>query len=248
MKKLIFFVLLFVLLNPAIFAQITKEWRSVSEFDMVVMNGPFELYIVQDQKYELYIEAEESVMKDIETAVACKTLNIGTLENKRIKSCEPVKIYVHAPEIMKIKMTGSGLVKSVGLKARKLEVELIGTGSIDLDELLVEFLNTQASGSGKVELDVEAEEIQVEITGSGNIQLQGNCRKSQLRLNGTGEINTASLVSDTCKARIIGTGNIFTAANKKIDAEIFGTGNIYYFGDAEITVNSLGTGKIIRQK
>lgn len=246
MKNLLLILFLIPYISQAQEA-VVKEWRTLSEFHSVVMTGPFELYIIQEDIPEFYIEAEENILRDIETRVNAQTLYINLLENHKFTNTFPVKIYMHTPELKKIKMTGNGLIKTKGLKTDQLEIEMYGTGTINIDELLTEFLQTKASGSGKIELDVWAQQIRVSVNGTGKVDLKGNCRKSELNLNGTGEINTSGLHSLNCQARIIGTGNIYVSASDTVKAEIIGTGNIYCSGDAEITLNSIGTGKIIKK-
>jgi|GEM_PF-2039234 len=249
MKSLVLIVQA-VLLSSIAFSQndeLIKEWRTISEFRSINMTGNFELYIIQDNKYELTIEAEKSVMNSIVTNISGKTLYIKPENYMKIKSLNPVKIYVRMPELRKISLSGSGLVKAIGLKCSNLEIEMYGTGNINIDELITEFLNTSAFGAGKIELDVDATNINVNVTGTGSVELKGNCPQIQLYINGTGNINTAQMMSEDCKAQIIGTGNIFTASSKYLSAAIYGTGNVYYTFDPEISFNSLGTGRVIKQ-
>jgi len=227
---------------------IIKEWRTISEFNSVSMTGNFELYLIQDSRYELTIEADRAIISNIVTTVTGKTLSIRPENYMRLNSSFPVKIYARMPEIRKIYLAGSGFVKAIGLKANKLEIELYGTGNIDLDDLIAEFLNISAYGSGKIDLDVNANNISANVTGNGSIYLGGACPLIQLNLNGTGEINSDLMQNDECTARIIGTGNIYTSSAKYLNATIYGTGNIYVSADPELSLNMIGTGKVIKQK
>jgi len=248
MKNVFAFIIL-TIFSANLFAQdeLVKEWRTISEFKSINMTGNFELYIIQDNKYELTIEAQTSVMSSIVTTISGKTLYIKPENYMKIKSAFPVKIYVRLPELHKIFLSGSGIIKAIGLQCKNLEIEMYGTGNIDIDELITEFLNTSAYGAGKIELDVEANSINATITGTGNIELKGKCPQTQLYINGTGSINTKELNSDECKAQIIGTGNIYTSCIKYLSASIYGTGNVYYSSDPEVSLNSFGTGRIIKQ-
>ena len=150
------------------------------------------------------------------------------------------------------RLAGSGSIVCDSLDANDLEVELIGSGNIELgygssyifirDEIKVE--NT---GSGDIFIDLEADLIEVDLIGSGDIVLEGYADESDLYIAGSGDIESEDLIVDECNAKIVGSGDIFVTVNRVLDIKISGSGDLYYFGNPRVYQDITGSGDVINR-
>ena len=230
----------------------TVEYRYLEDFDEVTVTGDYEVYINQGNDYEILIEADENLLPYVITDVSGDNLKIKNFENRCLNPTGSIDIYITMPEISKLKLTGSGSIVCDSLDANDLEVELIGSGNIELgygssyifirDEIKVE--NT---GSGDIFIDLEADLIEVDLIGSGDIVLEGYADESDLYIAGSGDIESEDLIVDECNAKIVGSGDIFVTVNRVLDIKISGSGDLYYFGNPRVYQDITGSGDVINR-
>jgi hypothetical protein len=96
----------------------------------------------------------------------------------------------------------------------------VETGKLDIDH----------TGSGKMEIDVDADEIEVDLTGSGEIELYGSADATNFSISGSGEIKADHLTQLECYASISGSGRIYVYVEEYLEVKISGSGDIYYKG------------------
>lgn len=101
------------------------------------------------------------------------------------------------------------------------------------------------TGSGNMELSVEATTISSTITGSGNITLDGTVNNQTFDLSGSGNLNAFGLASETADIEISGSGDAEVTVSNSLDVKISGSGNVYYKGDPVITSSITGSGNVI---
>jgi hypothetical protein len=144
-----------------------------------------------------------------------------------MKDGEPIRIFVHTPEIFYISLEGSGMI------------------SCD-DLIYVDYLKIDLTGSGVIDLrDIDALEMDVMLSGSGEIELWGIARSGDLSIPGSGKIKAYHLEQDECYASISGSGDMYVFVYDYLDANISGSGNIFYRGNPQIKVKITGSGSLI---
>ena len=203
----------------------TSEDRDVSTFKAVVTGGSEDLYVTQGNVQKVRIEAEEGIIKDIETNVRNGVLYIEH-EDRYFRSHKQIKVYVTMKEINGLRLTGSG--------------KIVGETPIKTDEL-----ELGISGSGDIVLDVTATEITSGISGSGNIDLTGKTSDHNFKISGSGKINALDLETENCSVQISGAGDAKVNVSKKLDVKVSGSGSIRYTGDpARVNTNVSGSGSV----
>ena len=206
-----------------------EEERPLGKFTGIISEGDYDVYIVIDSVSKVVIEADENLMPYIRTNIKNERLIIdnGTRKCLRNLDNEPIRIYVHTPEIFNISLEGSGLIYSDYL-------------------ILVDYLRIELTGSGIVDLrDIDALEMDVSLTGSGDIELWGIAQVGDLNISGSGKIKALHLEQDDCSASISGSGDMYVFVYDFLDANITGSGNIFYRGNPRINVKISGSGSLI---
>ena len=118
--------------------------------------------------------------------------------------------------------------------------KVIGEGTFDTGDL-----DLGVSGSGDLELDVEADNIDTGISGSGDIELTGSAKEHAVSISGSGRLDAEDLEAETYRIRISGSGSCRINVSEEIDSRVSGSGSIYYKGSPnKVNNHSSGSGKL----
>ncbi len=206
---------------------VVAEDRLLSPFEQINVEGAISVIITQGNEQLIQIEADDNIIPIIETEVRSRELRIDN--SRKYRSDNPVRIYITAPEISKIKMSGSGSVYS----ENTLEGNL---------------LHLQTYGSGNVDLALDYETLETEGRGSGNFLLSGVVTRQDVKISGSGNYQAKDLTSDVCNIEISGSGNGEVRAESALYIEIRGSGDVTYYGNPETVNTSIkGSGSVIRR-
>jgi hypothetical protein len=209
--------------------EVVRISRSVTGYSGIELSMETTVYYTQGNIYSLEIEAQENLMGYIETVLSGNDLVIREKKGVSLGKHDPIRIYITAPDINSIEISGSG----------NINVNESWQGND---------LSTTICGSGNIEItDLQSDRITSEISGSGNIEVHsGSCNYEYFNINGSGNIDLRMVDSGTTYADISGSGDIYTKVQKLLDATISGSGNIYYFGTPVINAHISGSGNIQR--
>ncbi len=119
----------------------------------IIVPGSAKILLTQGDHQEVRIEGQENIIDNINTTV---TGEVWRIDNKRpVWRCETIKIYITMEQLRMIRISGSG--------------DVITTNHFnDLKDLEI-----KVSGSGDLDLDMEADDIFTRVSGSGDITLRG---------------------------------------------------------------------------
>ena len=192
---------------------VTTINRTTSMYDAVSFVGSFDYILVSGKEGRITIEGEENLLPYIITEVNNGTLNIRT-ENKislQTSINKTIKIIVPFEEINSVSLTGSGDVWNQNtISARDFRTAL--------------------TGSGDIQLDVEATSVEVNVTGSGDVTLKGRTRNLKVNVAGSGDFKGYHLESTDVDVSVNGSGDAKVACSRHLKARVSGAGNIRYSG------------------
>lgn len=208
------------------------EIREVPAFTGISLRVSATVHVVKGDRQKIEIEARESVLKELITEVSGRDLFIRfptrTFFNRSFDSGK-IDIYITAPEINNLSISGSGDILAKGSwNSRIMDLNVSGSGSIFIDQLTAERVKAIVSGSGDIVIKDgnKADEFTGTISGSGNIR-------------------AASYEADQVFLRIAGSGNINIHTNGNLNARIAGSGSVYYSGNPSLDTSISGSGKVI---
>jgi len=196
----------------------------VQSFDEIFVGGNFDVTLIPSDKNSVLISADENLMKYINVEVHNSSLNINTVHS--LKSSKGIRITVNYTKLTGIYSTGaSKITHNNALKAHEFEIDLSGTGSIEL------------------ELDVDT--TSVTMTGAGLVKLNGKTSLLSAVISGAGGLVASDLIAQNCDISLSGVGGASVYATDKLEANISGIGGIQYSGNpAHIEKSITGLGKI----
>lgn len=236
MKTLISILTLLIIgtsLNAQIFTKkitgngkLITENRNLSDYDKISVAGPFDMILAKGKEGAISIKADENLMEYIETEVENGHLKIRHKKGYQLKSYKTIAITVPFETIETISLAGSGNVSSGDiLKASELNINLAGSGTIDLP--------------------VSTKILKSDIAGSGNIKLSGNSEVFYCKIAGSGNLEGYNLKATASHINIAGSGNVKIHTISEIHSKIVGSGDVIYTGNPAIEKSkSVGSGTI----
>jgi hypothetical protein len=234
MKRLAFTLLSIVLFSAATISASAQDsstqTRQVSGFSSIASGGPFNVHIKMDGTESVKVEADTKYINEIETVVEGNTLKIQFKDHRwsnRYNDMHKAEVYVSAKSL-------NGLVNS-------------GSGHMGVDGMITTSGEFKAvlSGSGSINTSVKSGNLNAVISGSGSIRINGRTGDADLVISGSGQIEGKDLKTESTKAVITGSGNVYVAAEKSVSARITGSGSVNYSGNASIVDSrTIGSGRV----
>lgn len=221
MKKTAFLIGLFFL-SVAASAQnrikgngnVTTKKVTTSSYDKVSVAGFYDVDLVAGSEGNITVEGEENLLPFVSIEVENGTLKITTQKDKRISPSQGKGILVKVPfeSLDGVSITGSGDMKTKStIKTDKFEAKI--------------------TGSGDMNLDLDATSVNASITGSGDMKLKGTAADFTCKVTGSGDLDAFSLESKMVDSSVSGSGNCKVFCSESLVARISGSGDIDYKGD-----------------
>ena len=206
-----------------------EEVREVAPFSRISLKISANVYVLQDDKQSLRIEADSETLEEIITEVKDRTLNIRFPNDNIFKRWDPgkIEIFITVPEVDGLTLSGSGDIVSENINTRILDLVVSGSGNIKIEKLATEKVTASISGSGNINIKEGgvAEELKVRISGSGNVDARGfEAKKVEVQTSGSG--NCSVISNGEIKARISGSGSVYYSGNPAIDSSVSGSGSV----------------------
>lgn len=244
MKKLILSLVMLAIAIPSVNAQwwsggkeiegngdMVSERRSLSDYDEIDLQGSIDVLLVAGPEGDVKVEAESNLMEHILTEVSGGKLKIYVEEGVNLNPSRNREILVTVPfETLKaVSLTGSGDINTS-------------------DRIVAKDFGLQVTGSGDMNLDVEAERLSGGITGSGDVQLRGKTTQFNGKVTGSGDFDALGLEAELVEATVSGSGDISVTANRELKARVSGSGDITYSGNpGKQDFNTTGSGAVSKK-
>jgi len=207
---------------------IVSQLRNLSGYTGIQLTIDGTVFFSSDTINYFEIRAQQNIIDVMQTYIEGGDLVIRFKPGIHVGKHEPIQIFVAAPTINLLNISGSGdIFVTNPWSSYYMETNISGSGSISMDELT-------------------ANEFHATISGSGNIQATtGQTNYEYLNIGGSGSIDLLGVESDTCWADISGSGDITVLVNKLLDVTISGSGDVKYQGSPVIISHISGSGSII---
>jgi hypothetical protein len=205
--------------------RMTSEERSVSDLSRIKIRGGINVEVVPGVSL-LKVEADENLLRYIETKEENGWIIIKTKDNFNLRSNHPIRVFISTDVISAVNIAGSGSLKGDG--------KFDGAGALDID----------IAGSGDVTLAVNTPKVNVDIRGSGSVTLSGETRNASVDIAGSGNYMAENLLTESTDIDIKGSGDAKVHADNTLDANLLGSGSVYYRGKANVHTNTAGSGRV----
>jgi len=223
---------------------IDKE-LDITDFTKVSSIGSFNITIKYGLELKVMAHGHENIIDLLQTDVDAGVWN-ARLKNGSYRDFS-LHIDITMPELKSVRSLGSGDLEIGDFNNLKsLKIQSLGTGDVYGTGLLkaensIEINNT---GSGDVDIKLEAAKLEINQTGSGDIYVKGHSTFQKVSKLGSGDYDAFDLTSEVCNVDSKGSGDAYVRASKVIDINIIGSGDVLYKGPASVTMNIIGSGDV----
>lgn len=221
--------------------------RNVGPYESISIGGFYDVNLISGEEGRITLKGEGNLIENLIVEVKNNELIIRT---KNFIDLIPsrkstIEITIPVKEIEGIKLSGSGSIASnFTLKSPKFSVALSGSGTIDTEIDATE-INGALAGSGDVTLHVSSSSVKLLLTGSGSYQLDGKTDTVDVKVSGSGDVNTFDLNAKTADVIITGSSDVNVFASELLTVKISGSGDVRYKGSPKIDSKISGSGELI---
>jgi len=202
---------------------VVKETREVSSFDGIKVGGAFNVYLTQSNTESLTIEADENLLKIIETRVRGNTLVISTKEN--IRGSEELNIFITFKDIDKLDISGACDLESEGM-------------------LKFSTLKLEASGASEIDLQLTTSKLSCDFSGASDIEFSGKVKECDIEISGAAELKAFDLETEEMELRVSGAADAKVNASKYLKVNASGAASVQYVGNPNIDQHTSGASSI----
>jgi hypothetical protein len=209
--------------------KILSESRTATGFTGLALAVPGKVELRQGSPESLTVEADDNLLREIETAVEGGKLVIRFSRKLQIAGNATIRVAVTAPRIESISVSGSGDVTAGTLAVPTLKIAISGSGDVNL-------------------ANVQVDTLQASIAGSGDLRAGGRATELVAKIAGSGDLHAGKLESRRATVSIAGSGDALLWASESLTATIAGSGDVRYHGDPTVKKSVAGSGQVMRAK
>ena len=205
---------------------IISEKRSISDVYSIKTSGSIDIEINISDNYSMVIENDGNLISYMITEVSNGVLNIHYKNNYSIVN-DHAKVTVTVPSLHKLTTSGSA--------------DIIGHTIIKSENNF----DITTSGSGNIDLEVDAPAVKAISSGSGNVTLSGRTKDLDCTITGSGDVKCGNLKSENTNINLSGSSDAHVFASVSLKVNISGSGNVYYSGSpASPEIHISGSGSV----
>lgn len=180
---------------------VEKTIPVAGSFDKISTTGSMDIIYTQGSKHSVKITGTAEDVEKVKVTVKDGKLSIepkmkaremGGVIINTTSFKKDVKIKVTSPKLRLVEITGSGDFTANGtIKTDKLDLEITGSGDIDIKKAAASKLTASIAGSGDIDIDniTSCGNAILSVAGSGEIEARlDNCQNVKCSVAGSGEI------------------------------------------------------------
>ena len=202
-----------------------SQQRNVSGFNAIDAGGAVEVHLVQGPA-SVKVSADRNLQEYVEVFTEGEVLVIQYRENVNLKPSADIRIYVSAPVLNRIEVSGASRVIADGPYTAATGLEITGSG---------------ASG---IAMNLNVPKLDIELSGASHVDLQGKTTDFIATGSGSSEIRALNLVTETADIDVSGASDAEITANASMKVEATGASNVSYKGNAAVAQQVSGAGNV----
>ncbi|WP_340074930.1 head GIN domain-containing protein [Leptobacterium sp. I13] len=193
---------------------VVTESRNTNEsFTVIKASEGLDVYVTQDDKTDIRVEADENIIEFIRTDIKNGVLRIHTEE--RIGRAKSKKVYVSLPEITALYSNSGADLYSIGL--------------IKVDELRLD-----SSSGADIEVEVDVDELRLDSSSGADIEVSGKADFLFADASSGSDIKATNLTARKCIADVSSGADISVNVTDELTADASSGGDVHYSGNPEI--------------
>ena len=207
---------------------IVTETRKTGSFDGISVGGGFEVEVKIGDVTSVVVEADDNIMKYIETTISGNTLKIRT-EDLNNYSDVHMKVFITAPALRRIKAAASA--------------------DVEVQDLLkaTDQLTFGASSGSSIKAEVDAPQVTSDVSSGASITLKGKTKTYTAQASSGAEIRSRDLLSENTTVKTSSGASAQVHASVTLNANASSGASISYHGAATVNQSVSSGGSITKR-
>ena len=204
--------------------EVEERTLELAEFNSFMVGCSADVELKQGDVQRVIIVGESNILdmfnKDVENGMW------RIVTDKCYQTKKGLKVMITVKDLERIKINGSGDVRSKGL--------------IKTKDFIIDI-----NGSGDVSMELDTEDLKTSINGSGDLLISGECYSMDINVNGSGDIDASELNTGDCDIEVNGSGDSQVNVTGHLRVNINGSGDVHYLGHPKsLEVDENGSGDV----
>ena len=189
---------------------VVTKTLELSGFDAITVNGSSDMEIIQGDKFQVLVKANEDVFDHIDYRVENAILIIESKDSVNIKA-EEYDVTVTLPILKALTVNGAADVEMEKgyVSSENLVMEVNGAGDFSLSGIKLPSLSIELNGAGDIEADgLDVKDLSIEVNGAGDIDVSGKAVNANFSVSGVADIDARELKTESVQTSKNGLGRI----------------------------------------
>jgi hypothetical protein len=231
MKQFVCFFFLLFILGSCRFktgsGNIISETRSTGNFDGISVGGSFEVEVKTGAVTSVVVEADDNIIKYIQTRVSGNILKINT-EDLNNYSDVHMKVFITAPLIKQIKAAASA--------------------DVDVKDLLAgsDQITFGASSGATIKAAVNAPNVNADVSSGSSINLNGKTQTYMAEASSGSTLNSKELLSENTTVKASSGATAQVHASVTLNANASSGASVTYHGAATVNQSVSSGGSVTK--
>ncbi|MEN8250638.1 MAG: head GIN domain-containing protein [Bacteroidota bacterium] len=203
------------------------ETYEVEEFNRIEISGAFNIILTPSNDQIVKLEVDDNLVKFIDIEVRGNKLYVET--DRRLDSRGGINVKIPVKDLKGLSSSGASNIRTT-------------------DVIISNSLKFDLSGAGKMELELDAENVKIDLSGAGLVYLEGAAKLLDVDMSGAGSLEADALEAEDCTIDISGVGNAVVNVTGTLEAQVSGLGNVEYVGNPKSVKGDVsGIGEVNRK-
>lgn len=194
---------------------LVSETRTAGNFNGISVGGGFEVEVKIGPVTSVVVEADDNIIKYIETSTSGNTLKIRT-EDLHNYSDVHMKVYITTPSLKKVSTSASAEVV--------VQDVLVSTDK----------LTFKASSGSSIKTEIDAPEVDSDVSSGASITLSGKTKTYTAEASSGAEIRSWDLLSENTTVKVSSGSSARVHASVSLNATASSGASVTYHGAAAV--------------
>ena len=231
MKQLLFLSIISIALGSCHFisgsGNIITQTRTTGDFKRIGVSNNFDVEVKTGPVTEVIIEADDNVMKYIETSISGDMLSIGIRDHVSLSDAH-LKAYISSPQINGIKASSAAdvTVKDLLKNSEKLAFT--------------------ASSAATITANVDAPEVEASASSGATVKLSGKTKNFDATASSGSDLKAGDLSSENTDINASSGSSAVVHASVNLKANSSSGASIHYYGGANVQKTASSGGSVTK--
>jgi len=217
-------------LAPPAPAYAAERRYSVTSFDRIRIDGPFEVRVQTGRPPSAQAEGDAAALDALTLTVEGQTLIVRRKQGAS-GARDPAPL-----RLLSITL-GTPVLRGVNLNAG---------GRLSVDRMVAQRIDLSINGAGLLGVAaIDADQLNATVTGAGTMTLAGKAGRARYLITGPGSYEATGLIANDLFVTAAGTGDVRVAARYTADIVSSGLGGVTVAGTPACRVRATGGGAVV---